>query len=221
MPLAPFLLEKIVAPSLESGEAALDATGRAAVEPDRGLGQGLQKAPVVADEDERGAQAFQLALQPFDGGQVEMVGRLVEEQDVGRGRKQPRQRRAPRLAARQARRVLFAGEAQFVQEVTRAVGIIPRPEPRLDVGERGRESLQVRLLRQVADGRAGLDEAAAAIGFDQPGGDFQERRLAGAVASDKAGAFARSDDEFGVLQERGAPERQPDVLQREERRSHA
>ena len=65
--------------------------------------QGLQKAPVVADEDERGAQALQLALQPFDGGQVEMVGRLVEQQDVGRGRKQPRQRRAPRLAARQAR----------------------------------------------------------------------------------------------------------------------
>ncbi len=52
----------------------------------------------------------------------------------------------------------------------------------LHVFQRGGEAGHVRLLRQVAHGGAGLDEARAAIGFHQPGGDLQQRRFAGAVA---------------------------------------
>ena len=69
-----------------------------------------------------------------------MVGRLVEQQDVGLGRQHAGQRGAARLAARQARGVLLAGQAELVQQVARAVGIVARPEPRLDIGERGRRS---------------------------------------------------------------------------------
>ena len=61
----------------------------------------------------------EFALQPFDGGQVEMVGRLVEQQDVGLGRQHPRQRRAPRLAAGQQRRVFVAAQAELLQQVAR------------------------------------------------------------------------------------------------------
>ena len=59
----------------------------------------------------------QSRFQPFDGRQVEMVGRLVEQQDVGLGRQHVGQRRAPRLAAREPRRVFLAGEAQLLQQV--------------------------------------------------------------------------------------------------------
>ena len=61
--------------------------------------------------------AGNLALQPLDGRQVEMVGRLVEEQDVGRGRQHPRQRGAPGLAARQRVGSSSPVEAELLQEI--------------------------------------------------------------------------------------------------------
>ena len=48
----------------------------------------------MADQHQRRAHAADLALQPLDGGQVEMVGRLVEQQDVGLGRQHAGQRGA-------------------------------------------------------------------------------------------------------------------------------
>ena len=72
----------------------------------------------------------ELALQPFDGRQVEMVGRLVEQQDVGLGRQHARQRGAARLAARELRRVLVAGEAELLQQIARRdSGSSPGPSP--------------------------------------------------------------------------------------------
>ena len=46
---------------------------------------------------------------------------------------------------------------------------------------------------QVADGRTRLQEAIGAVGLDDAGGDLQQRRLAGAVAADKADAVAGLD----------------------------
>ena len=37
----------------------------------------------MADDHQRGAPGIEVALQPFDRGQVEMIGRLVEQQDIG------------------------------------------------------------------------------------------------------------------------------------------
>ena len=64
----------------------------------------------IAERDARSS-----CFQPFDGRQVEMVGRLVEDQDVGLRRQHARQRRAPRLAAGKPRRLLVAGEARARQ----------------------------------------------------------------------------------------------------------
>ena len=82
----------------------------------------------MADQHERRAQADELALQPLDRRQVEMVGRLVEQQDVGLGRQRPRQRGAARLAAGQPSRVLLAGQAQLAPAGS-ARGADRRPAP--------------------------------------------------------------------------------------------
>ena len=85
MLLARLLLQHRVAPGLERLEALVEDPGDAAVEPDRGARDALEQPAVVADQDDTGAHPGQLALQPLDTGQVKMVGRLVQQQDVGRG----------------------------------------------------------------------------------------------------------------------------------------
>ena len=198
--VALFLGQDLVPPCLETGEAALDAAGLAAVEPDRAAGQVRQEPPVVADHDQRGAAAGKLALEPFDRGEVEMIGGLVEQQDVGSGREHARERRPPRLAARQARRVLAAVEAELLQQEARLVMIVARSEPGLNVGERRRRAGEIGLLRQVAHGGARLHEAGAAVGLDQPGGDLEQGRLARSVAANQAHALAGRDRELDAGQ---------------------
>src|SRR2546429_4847701 len=70
------LLEKRVAPGLESGEALVLRAGNAAVEPYGGPRELLQQLSVVTDQHDAGTHPGQLALQPLDAGKVEMVGRL-------------------------------------------------------------------------------------------------------------------------------------------------
>ena len=149
-----------------------------------------------------------------------MIGRLVEQQNVGRGRQHPRQRRAARLAAGEMRRVLFTGQAELLQQVARGVAVVGRPEAAFDIGERGPRVAEIRLLRQVAHGGAGLDEARAAILLDQPRRDLQQRRFAGTVAADQADALAGRQAQLCRRQQRRAAERQRDLLQLDQRRRH-
>ena len=160
---------------------------------------------------------IELALQPFDGGQVEMVGRLVEQQDVGRRRQHARERGAARLAAGEMRRVFAAGEAELLQQIARGMRVVGRPQAGLDIGERRGEAREVRLLRQIAHRRAGLHEHRAAVGLDQPGRDLQQRRFARAVAADQGHALAGRDRQLRARQQRRAAEGQRDVFELKER----
>ena len=90
----------------------------------------------MADQHEGGAQAAQLALQPLDGRQVEVVGRLVEQENI-RGRCQhARQRRTPRLAARQVIGVLLAAHAELLQQIAGLMRVVGRAEAILHIGQR-------------------------------------------------------------------------------------
>src|SRR5262245_9898365 len=131
-----------------------------------------------------------------------MVGRLVEEKNVGGRREDAHERGAPRLAAREAMGFLVAREAELVQEILRAMRIIAWRRPRLDEGARGGEPGEVGLLREIADSRPRLDEARAAIGLREPRGDPEQRRLARPVASDEAQAIALGDRQLSPLEER-------------------
>ena len=150
-----------------------------------------------------------------------MVGRLVQQQDIGRGRQHPRQRGAAGFAAGDMRRVFVAAEAELFDQIARLIMIVAGTEPGLDIGQRRGETGKIRLLRQIADGGAGLHEAAAAIGLDQPGGDLEQRRFAGAVAADQADALAGRHRQFDARQQRRAAKGQPDIFQLDQRWRHA
>ena len=71
----------------------------------------------MTDQHHAGAHPGQLALQPFDTEKIKMIGRLVEQQDIGQGRQRAGQRGASRLTAGQRGRVFFARETEFFEQI--------------------------------------------------------------------------------------------------------
>ena len=211
--VALFLFQHLVAPGLEGPEALVEALGRAAVDPDGGAGDAFQEAAVMADDDDGALHLAHLVFQPFDGRQVEMVGRLVEQHDVRLGRQGARQSGTAGLAARQVMRLHVLGQAQGVETHGDPVGIVGRTEARGDIGADRLEVAEIRLLRQVAQGRAGLQEDFAAVGLDLSGGDLHQGRLARAVATDQRDALAGQDVQLDAGQERRAAEGEADAIE--------
>ena len=152
--------------------------------------------------------------------EIEMVGRLVEQQDVGLGRHHAGKRCAARLAAGKLVRLFLAGQAEMVEQIGGAVRIVGRSEPGLDIGADGGETFHVRHLRQIAHRGRGMAEDLAVLRLDQAGGDLQQRRLAGAVAADQRDAVAGRDRKFGAVEQRRAAEGQHDAVERQKRRGH-
>ena len=140
-------LKDRIAPGLEASKTFVEPPRDAAVEPDGGLGKILQEPPVVADQHHGRAGDLEHRLQALDADHVEMVGGLVEQENVGFRRQHAGERRAPALAARQMRRVLFAAEAEAFQKIARAVRIVARGEPGRDEGRDGGEARQIGALR--------------------------------------------------------------------------
>src|SRR5580704_7136794 len=81
--LAFLLLEYRVTPALERRETLFEHPSNAAVEPYGAAREPFEQPSVMTDQDDAGAQLGQFALQPLDAGQVKVIGRLVEQQDVG------------------------------------------------------------------------------------------------------------------------------------------
>ena len=199
--VALLLLQHLIAPGLELAKALVEAPRRAPVDPDGGVGEVLQEASIMADDDEGRAERRQLLFQPFDGGQIKMVGGLVEQQHVRLGRQHPHDGRPARLATRQARRILIASEAQLLQQITGLVGLVAGPEPRLDVIHDCGEAAEIGLLGQVAHGGVGLEEAHALVRLGLGGGDAQKGRFARTVAADQRQPLAGRDGNLRPLQQ--------------------
>src|SRR5690242_19622398 len=106
-----------------------------------------------------------------------MIGRLVQEQNIGARCEGARERGSAAFSTGQVRRLLLPVQTELLQEVTRLMRIISRAEPGLDIGERRRSARKIRLLWQIADGRTWLQEACAAVRLDEPGGNLQQGRL--------------------------------------------
>ena len=92
--------------------------------PDAGHGR-VEECPVVRRDEQRARPAAEVLLEPFERVEVEVVRRLVEQQQVGIGDDQPGQRGAGLLAARQRRwrlGPLVAREAETGQRASRPAG---------------------------------------------------------------------------------------------------
>ena len=150
--LALLFFEDRVAPFLEMRKTLVQTPRLAAVEPDRRPADPFEEAAVVRDDDKSGRRPAELVFQPFDHRQIEMVGGLVEQQDVRFGRHDTGERCPARLAAGQFVRLFVAGQAEMVEQIGRAVRIVGRSEPGLDIGADGRETVHIRHLRQIAHG---------------------------------------------------------------------
>ena len=217
-PLRLLLFELGVAPRLEGAEAAVEAVRRAAIDPDRRVGQVGQQAFVVADERDRRAASGEMVLQPLDRDQVEVVGRLVEQQDFGLRAEDPREGRASRFAAGQGRRIGGGIEPEFGHHGARGVGVVVFAQARQDIVQRRGEAGHVGFLRQKGEPGGGLLEPRAAIRRREPGGDPHQRRFPRSVPADQRDPVARRNRQLRLLEQGRAAERQADVTQLQEGR---
>ena len=100
-------------------------------------GHRLEEPPVVGHQDHGCVERLELALEPFQAGDVQVVRRLVEEQEVRVARERACQRRPRELAARERvqRPVeLVVGEAETAHEAGGPLAPAPATrvlEPRL------------------------------------------------------------------------------------------
>ena len=81
------------------GEVAGEAGQLAAIQFDDAGSDVVEEAPVVGDEQHAAAKTVEQPFQPFDGGEIQMVGRLVEDQHFRLGHQRLRQRHALAHAA--------------------------------------------------------------------------------------------------------------------------
>ena len=220
VPLGRLALEDIGRPGVELGIALVEAAHDAAVEPQHGARQVGEEAAIVAHQHISAAPARELGLQPLDGRQVEMVGGLVEQHDVGLGHQRTGERRAPCLAAGEVRRLAGGIELHLVEQ--RRDAIIVRTQR---VGKRGGHigadagvAREIGFLRQGGDGGAGLGEARAAVGDGLARQDAQQGRFAGTVAADQRQALTRRNRQLDAVQDGLVAEVKADVAERKKGR---
>ncbi len=128
LPLAALAVERIVIAAVVD-ELAL-------VEMDDAVDGGVEEIAVVADEQHAPRIAGEIALEPHGAFEVEVVGRLVEQQQVGLGEKHGRQRHAHPPAAGEG----GAGAAlrRFAEPESGQDRCRPRfGRVRVDIGEAG------------------------------------------------------------------------------------
>ena len=174
----------------------------------------------MRDHDERAGPGVEEVLEDVEGVDVEVVGRLVEEQHVGLDQQQLEQLEAPPLAAGQVaepRGEPVAGEAEALQQRgggdLLAVEGLADPPDRLDRRQHPRLGVDlVERLREVLH----LDRPAllhpADVGRERPGDQRQQRRLAGAVDADDPDPVARPDAPGGVVEQHALAALEVDVL---------
>jgi hypothetical protein len=144
LPLARLVLAVLLQQALllglqPGGVVALVRDALAAVELEDPARDVVQEVPVVGHGDHGALVLGQVLLEPRDGVGVQVVRRLVEEQEVGLGEQQPAERDAAALAARQVlhggvRRRAAQGVHRVLELGVQAPGV-GRVDLRLQLGE--------------------------------------------------------------------------------------
>ena len=185
----------------------LDATG---LLEHQGAGDAVvEEAAVMAHHQQRAPVGHELLFQHFEGLDVEVVGGLVQDQQVRRLGEQPGQDDAVALAAGQ-RRHRGHGPLGAEEEALEVADDVARPAVDEDVvaavGDGlGHGLVGVELppqLVEVADLEIGARLHRPGVGRDLPHQDAQQRALADAVVADEPDAVTAHDAERQVPDQR-------------------
>ena len=192
-----------------------------AVEFDDPGGQLAEEDAVVRDEQQRPAVAEQELLEPADGVDVEVVRRLVEQQDVGLADQRLGQQRAALHAAGEDRHAA-AASSPSARDAPRP----PVPAPPVLVPRRVRhapcaaatssKTVPVRSCGTSCDNSATqplLPHDLAAVGLGPRRASAQQRGLARAVAAQKAEPVPRLELQADPVEQRRHAERDADALE--------
>ncbi len=160
----------------------------------------------MADQEHRAGVVLQQFLQQLQRVDVEVVGRLVEHQHVGRQREQPRQQHAVALAARQRahRAVGPLGREQEVVQVAHhmlalAVELDPLAARADGVGQRGVQVEPGAHLVEIGHLQLAALAHLAGRGLQFAQDQLEQRGLARAVGADQADLVAAQDGGVEVL----------------------
>ena len=206
----------------------------AAVKVGDGLDGAVEQAAVMADDEAGTGEAGEPGFEPEGGFEVEVVGRLVEQQEVGGGEQGGGEGDAHAPAAGVAvdragllRRVkaepgqdgrgpggggVGLDGAEALVDLRQAGGggavLLGEEGGALGVGLQHRVEQGLRpgwrLLPHLREAGAGAEPDLAAVDGKLAGDGLQQRALAGAVAPDQADAAAGVDAQVGGV-EQGAP----------------
>ena len=139
---------------------ALPRVGVPAVELEDPFRDVREEVAVVRDDDERSLELLEVGLEPRDALRVEVVRGLVEEEDVGIGKQEPRERDAAALAAGERRDVRVRGrQAQRLHrelDVVVELPEVPFVDFVLEAAHLRVELVELRVVRHLAQEAADL-----------------------------------------------------------------
>ncbi len=222
--------ELLVAGALVGRVVAGVAAQLAAVELDDARADRVEEGAVVGHDDRAAAKGQQQLLEPGDGVEVEVIGRLVEQQDLGARDQRLGQRDALERAARELADALLAGQPEALQRGLHARFPVPAVErlqaclQRVEVDavgmrlvgraqrarlgdavghrlEHAGRTVEDRLLRDIAHAQPRRELQQAVVGALQPGDDLEQRGLAAAVAPDQPEPLAGFEREAGAVEQ--------------------
>ena len=192
-----------------------------AVQLDDPGGELAEEGAIVRHEEERGPHLEQEALQPKDRLEVEVVGRLIEKEDVRLTDEGSGQKDTALQTTRKALKLLFGGEVHFLHEVLDADIGLPVLLGPADA-KSGVNDLIDRSLDPLGDflGKAGEDDAVRLgdlplLRFFLTGDDAHDAGLAGAVASHETDPLARIDLEVDLIKQGSVGVAEGDVAELE------
>ena len=144
----------------------------------------------MGDQDQRAAELAQLSAEPFDAGDVQVVARLVQQQDIGIADQRPRQRGAAAPAAGERGQGGVAVEIECAQRALHA--LLHRPAVHgfegvlhffqfgeIGVGRRRQLGVALQQGARLGEPAGDVGQHAALVG---PGQGLLQKRQAGARA---------------------------------------
>ncbi|CAI8185293.1 MAG: Uncharacterised protein [SAR116 cluster bacterium] len=193
-------------PVIKLPEIPVAAAQLALMQPDNAGAKVAQKGAVMADHQQGTAMLAKHLFHPFNGRHVHMVGRLVQQQNVGFRVERAGQRYPARLAAGQPVthpvRIKTKPLQEFLGLVDRdraakAVGIMAHG----DKAAQRHPARQIGGLRQIGDTGARRNPQAALIHIGAAGHQLHQAGFAGTIAPDKRQPVPGMQRQVGMAQQ--------------------